>query len=64
MNEHVDIADARGSHFWVGYTSAWTEKLSPEAILSQRGCRVGSDVTVRDRYHASTIFPVWCENQR
>lgn len=64
VNEHVDIADARGSHFWVGYTSAWTEKLSPEAILSQRGCRVGSDVTVRDRYHASTIFPVWCENQR
>ena len=38
----------------------WKEKLSPEAILTARGCRTGADVTVRDRYHWSTIFPVWC----
>jgi hypothetical protein len=60
VNNHVDLADAKGSHFWVGYSSAWQEKLSPEEILAARGCRVGADVTVRDRYHWSTIFPVWC----
>ena len=57
---HVNIADAKGTHFWVGYSSAWGEKLSPEEILTARGCRVGGDVTVRDRYHWSTIFPAWC----
>ena len=60
VKNHVAISDARGAHFWVGYSSAWNEKLSPEAILAQRGCRTGADVTVRDRYHSSTIFPVWC----
>ena len=61
VKNHVDIADARGAHFWVGYSSAWKEKLSPQAILTQRGCRTGPNVTVRDRYHWSAIFPVWCE---
>jgi hypothetical protein len=61
VKNHVDIADARGPHFWVAYSSAWKEKSSPQAILTQRGCRVGPDVTVRDRYHWSAIFPVWCE---
>ena len=61
VKSHVGIEDARGAHFWVGYSSAWNEKLSPEAILTERGCRTGADVTVRDRYHWSTIFPVWCE---
>ena len=61
VRNHVDIEDARGTHFWVGYSSAWQEKSSPEAILTQRGCRTGADVTVRDRYHSSTIFPVWCD---
>ena len=56
----VSIDAARGAHFWVGYSSAWREKLSPEAVLQNRGCRTGPDVTVRDRYHSSTIFPVWC----
>jgi hypothetical protein len=60
VKNHVDIADVGGPHFWVGYSSAWNEKQSPEAILTQRGCRVGVDVTVKDRYHASTVFPVWC----
>ena len=60
VKSHVGIEEARGSHFWVGYSSAWQEKLSPEAILNGRGCRTGADVTVRDRYHWSTIFPVWC----
>jgi hypothetical protein len=61
VRNHVSIDDARGAHFWVGYSSAWNGKLSPEAILQQRGCRTGADVTVRDRYHSSTVFPVWCE---
>jgi hypothetical protein len=60
VKNHVNLEDARGAHFWVGYSSAWQEKLSPEAILTARGCRTGADVTVRDRYHWSTIFPVWC----
>jgi hypothetical protein len=60
VKNHVNIEDAKGAHFWVGYSSAWQEKLSPEAILTARGCRTGADVTVRDRYHSSTIFPVWC----
>jgi hypothetical protein len=61
VKNHVSLDEARGAHFWVGYSSAWQEKSSPEAILRARGCRVGADVTVRDRYHTSTIFPVWCE---
>ena len=60
VKNHVDIADAKGPHFWVAYSSAWPEKQTPEEILSARGCRVGGDVTVRDRYHWSTIFPAWC----
>jgi hypothetical protein len=60
VKNHVSIDEARGAHFWVGYSSAWKEKLSPEAMLQQRGCRTGADVTVRDRYHSSTVFPVWC----
>jgi uncharacterized membrane protein len=61
VKNHVSIDDAKGAHFWVGYSTAWQGKLTPEAILTARGCRVGGDVTVRDRYHWSTIFPVWCE---
>ena len=61
VKNHVNIDDAKGAHFWVGYSSAWKDKLSPEEILTARGCRVGGDVTVRDRYHWSTIFPVWCQ---
>ena len=63
VRKRASIDDARGAHFWVGYSSAWSEKLSPEAILRQRGCRTGADVTVRDRYHSSTVFPVWCEEK-
>jgi hypothetical protein len=60
VKNHVNIGDAKGAHFWVGYSSAWQDKLSPEEILTARGCRVGGDVTIRNRYHWSTIFPVWC----
>jgi hypothetical protein len=60
VKNHVNIDEAKGAHFWVAYSSAWAEKLPPQAILAQRGCRVGPDVTVRDRYHWSAIFPVWC----
>jgi hypothetical protein len=61
VKNHVDIAEAKGAHFWVGYSSAWQEKQSPREILAARGCRVGGDVTVFDRYHWSAIFPVWCK---
>jgi hypothetical protein len=60
VKNHVNIDDAQGAHFWVAYSSARKEKLSPQEILTQRGCRTGADVTVRDRYHWSAIFPVWC----
>jgi hypothetical protein len=61
VRNHVNIDEAKGAHFWVGYSSAWRDKSPPEEILTARGCRVGGDVTVRDRYHWSTIFPVWCQ---
>lgn len=60
VENHAALDQTRGSHFWVGYSSAWEGKLSPESILQARGCRTGADVTVRDRYHSSTIFPAWC----
>jgi len=63
VKNHVSIEDAKGEHFWVAYSSAWPEKLSPQEILTARGCRVGGDVTVFDRYHWSAIFPVWCGEQ-
>ena len=61
VKNHVSIDEAKGAHFWVGYSTAWQDKQTPEAILTARGCRVGADFTVRDRYHWSAIFPVWCE---
>ncbi len=60
VKSNASISDAQGAHFWVGYTSAWDQKQSPEELIAQRGCRAGPDVRVHDRYHSSTIFPVWC----
>jgi hypothetical protein len=60
VKSNASISDAQGAHFWVGYTSLWDQKTLPEALMVQRGCRIGPDVKVRDRYHTSTIFPVWC----
>ncbi len=61
VKNHVSIDEAKGPHFWVAYSSAWMEKLPPQAAFAQRGCRSGPDVTVRDRYHWSAVFPVWCD---
>jgi hypothetical protein len=56
------IDAARGTHFWVGTSSyTWTQKETPQAIITQRGCRVGPELRVSDRYHTSTAFPVWCD---
>jgi hypothetical protein len=60
VKNNVPIADVKGSHFWVGYSSAWDRKVLPEEVMTQRGCRIGDDFQVRDRFHSMTIFPVWC----
>ncbi|HLK63844.1 MAG TPA: glycosyltransferase family 39 protein [Bryobacteraceae bacterium] len=60
VKSNVKISDLQGSHFWVGYSSAWNEKKLPQDYMAQRGCRTGPDVKVRDRFHSETIFPVWC----
>ena len=60
VKANAAVSDAQGAHFWVGYTSAWNQKTLPEQVIVQRGCRVGPGLRVRDRYHTSTIFPVWC----
>ena len=60
VKNHVSIEEAKGAHFWIAYSSAWHEAQSPREILAARGCRVGGDVSVFDRYHWSAIFPVWC----
>ena len=61
VKSNVSINEAKGAHFWVGYSSSWQQSSSPEALMIERGCRIGSDVKVRDRFHTSTIFPVWCD---
>jgi len=60
VKSDVSIDEARGAHFWVGYTSSWQGKTLPEALMIQRGCRTGADALVGDRFHTITIFPVWC----
>ena len=55
------IDEARGTHFWLGTSSySWTQKVTPQEIMIQRGCRVGPELKVGDRYHTATAFPVWC----
>jgi hypothetical protein len=61
VKSNASIGDAQGAHFWIGYSSAWQQECPPEALMTRRGCRTGPDVTVRDRFHSITIFPVWCD---
>ena len=60
ITHYVPIEQVTGQHFWVGYSSAWNEPQKPQEIFARRGCITGGDITVKDRYHWSAIFPVWC----
>jgi hypothetical protein len=61
VRRDATIDDARGPHFWVlTSTYSWRRKETPQQILTQRGCQVGLDLTLRDRYRTITAFPVWC----
>ena len=61
VRRDATIDDARGAHFWVlTSTYSWRQKERPRQIMTQRGCQVGLDLTIRDRYHAITAFPAWC----
>jgi hypothetical protein len=56
------IDEARGAHFWlVTSTYSWTQKVTPQEIMTQRGCQVGPELRFSDRYHVITAFPVWCD---
>jgi hypothetical protein len=55
------IDEARGTHFWLATGSySWKQKVTPQAIMTQRGCQVGPELKVGDRYQTMTAFPVWC----
>lgn len=59
----TNIADAKGPHFWISYAVPdWSTKPLPEAMLAQRGCRIGAEVTDKDRFHSAHAFPVWCND--
>jgi len=55
------IEEARGAHFWLATGSySWQRKVTPQGIMIQRGCQVGPELKVGDRYQTLTAFPVWC----
>jgi hypothetical protein len=61
VHRTATIDDARGTHFWLATGSySWTQKVTPQTIMTQRGCRVGPELKVGDRYQSMTAFPVWC----
>jgi hypothetical protein len=61
IRRDATIDEARGAHFWVlTSTDSWRRKEMPRQILTQRGCRVGLDLTFCDRYRTMTALPVWC----
>jgi 4-amino-4-deoxy-L-arabinose transferase-like glycosyltransferase len=61
VRRNSTIDDARGTHFWVlTSTYSWRQKVTPQEIMTQRGCQVGPDLSFSDRYHTITAFPVWC----
>ncbi len=61
VRREATIDDARGAHFWVlTSTYSWRQKETPQQIMTQRGCQVGLELTISDRYHTITAFPVWC----
>ncbi len=63
VRRNSTIDKARGTHFWVvSSTYSWRWKVTPEEIMTQRGCQVGPELKVADRYHTITAFPVWCKS--
>jgi len=55
------IDEVRGAHFWVvSSTYSWREGVTARQIVTQRGCQVGPELNVADRYRTITAFPVWC----
>ncbi len=61
VHRTATIEEARGTHFWVATgTDSWKRNVTPQAILTQRGCRVGPELKAGDRYQTMTAFPVWC----
>jgi hypothetical protein len=65
IHQNVKIEEARGAHFWVATSSySWKQKTTPQEVMIQRGCRVGPEVKVSDRYHVTAAFPVWCDSVR
>ena len=62
IHRNVTIDEARGTHFWLATGSySWKRKVTPQSIMIQRGCRVGPELKVGDRYQSMTAFPVWCD---
>jgi hypothetical protein len=65
VHRDATVDEARGTHFWLGTTTyAWTQEVTPQEIMIQRGCRVGPELRVVDRYHTAMAFPVWCDPGR
>jgi len=62
VKANASIDDVRGAHFWLGTSSySWKQKVSPGELMTQRGCRVGRELRVGDRYHTVAAIPVWCD---
>jgi hypothetical protein len=61
VHRNTTIEEARGAHFWLATGSySWKQKVTPQVIMTQRGCKVGPELKVGDRYQTMTAFPVWC----
>ena len=61
--ENTSLQDTRGSHFWVAYSNTrWLRPQTPQQILTQRKCHVGTALTTGDRFHTVNAVPVWCED--
>ena len=59
------LENVTGPYFWVGYVaSAWNGAQSPEEILKQRGCRIGHNLSARDRFQSIVLFPAECADSR
>ena len=61
VHRNASIDEALGTHFWLVTGSySWKRKETPQAVVAQRGCRVGPELKAGDRYQTMTAFPVWC----
>ncbi|HZU32428.1 MAG TPA: glycosyltransferase family 39 protein [Candidatus Angelobacter sp.] len=61
ITKATSMDDLHGAHYWVGYVeAAWAGKPSPQSILKQRGCKIGTPVTAHDDYQTILVFPADC----